>query len=93
MRDDILDNASSIQIYREIKLGLHADVAHWNANAGFEDLLVVGTYELDESVQQRLGTLYTFRVSENLDVVSEGEGMDLPGIFDLRWVPGSLKGS
>lgn len=82
---------SEYYTHYEIKLDLHADVADWNRNEGREELLAVGTYELDETTQMRHGALYTFSHSTgDTPLKQERRVMDLPGIFDLQWVPGSL---
>lgn len=88
-------------LYSEIKLDLHADVADWNRNQGCEDLLAVGTYQLDEATQIRHGALYTYtttaaaaaREDEGMSLIERHTRGQLPGIFDLQWVPGSLCGS
>ena len=77
-----------------VTLDLHADVADWNPNAGYEHLLAAGTYELNEEQQTRHGKLYTYTVgmSSNGDESLRVEKTldNLPGIFDFQWVPGSM---
>ena len=51
---------SSLQHHADLTLELHADVADWNPNTGFQRLLAVGTYELDEATRLRHGRLYTY---------------------------------
>lgn len=87
-------------LYHEIKLDLHADVADWNPNPGYEGLLAAGTYQLDETNQVRHGKLYIYDVNEPIDCnqkdsLNSSAVIDLPsqGIFDLQWVPGELGGS
>ena len=53
---------SSLQHHADLTLELHADVADWNPNTGFQRLLAVGTYELDEATRLRHGRLYTYEV-------------------------------
>lgn len=80
--------------YYEKILDLHADVADWNRNQGCEGLLAVGTYQLDEATQVRHGELYTFSHDTSDPPLEErNRRINLPGIFDLQWVPGSLGGS
>lgn len=101
--------------HSEIALDLHADVADWNKNIGYEHLLAVGTYQLDETTNRRYGKLYAYSTVAAADgspaasdgiactEISDNERdtivrlmdtpMDMPGIFDLQWVPGKLHGS
>jgi len=99
-------SSQNCTLYHEVKLDLHADVADWNPNPGYEGTLAAGTYQLDESTQVRHGKLYIYDVKESIDcnTISSSSSsssmnpsvvMDLPaqGIFDLQWVPGELGGS
>lgn len=83
--------------FLEVRLDLHADVTDWNPNEGFEELLAVGTYQLDETTQVRHGALYTYSLLEDengeMALRERTRLSDLPGIFDLQWIPGRLNGS
>ena len=89
------------QEHQDVTLELHADVADWNPNSGFQRLLAVGTYELDEETRSRHGKLYTYEVDLGLDTY-DGDSPtstrnaslrlvhtvdNLPGIFDLQFIP------
>lgn len=72
--------------------------AEWCPHAAAASVLAVGTYQLDEASQTRLGKLLMYRL-----VPPDGDStappplwqlvplssLDLPGIFDLRWHPRS----
>lgn len=72
--------------------------AEWCPDAAAASLLAVGTYQLDEASQTRLGKLLMYRLAAP-DGDSSGpppppqlaplSSLDLPGIFDLRWQPRS----
>ena len=51
-------------LHEERKLELNADCAEFCPTPGRQDLLAVGTYQLDEQEQQRHGRLYLFRVMQ-----------------------------
>lgn len=87
-------NMTSEYPHYEIILDLHADVADWNRNQGCEGMLAVGTYQLDETTQVRHGALYTFSHHTSGPPLKERNRLsNIPGIFDLQWVPGCLDGS
>ena len=48
-------------LHEERKLELNADCAEFCPFPGHQDLLAVGTYQLDEQKQQRHGRLHLFR--------------------------------
>ena len=72
--------------------------AEWCPAAAAASVLAVGTYQLDEASQQRLGKLLMYRLA-----APDGDSsaprqppqlvplssLQLPGIFDLRWHPHS----
>ena len=72
--------------------------AEWCPEAAAASVLAVGTYQLDEASQQRLGKLLIYRLA-----APDGDSsaprqppqlvplssLQLPGIFDLRWHPRS----
>lgn len=72
--------------------------AEWCPDAAAASLLAVGTYQLDEVSQMRLGKLLMYRLAAPDGDSSEPppppqlaplSSLDLPGIFDLRWHPRS----
>lgn len=76
--------------------GLHADAVEFCPVRGLEDMLVCGTYQLQESEeggraehQTRLGRLYVMHARDVHDgrglLLSEDSRMDVPGVFDIKW--------
>lgn len=57
-------------LHEERKLELNADCAEFCPYTGHEDLLAVGTYQLDEQEQQRHGRLYLFRIMQHQQLSS-----------------------
>ena len=111
---EVTSTSYSSVTHSVIILDLHADVADWNKNIGYEHLLAVGTYQLDETTKTRHGKLYTYSTTvagstaasdgvtcaeipdndgESTIVKLIDEPMDMPGVFDLQWIPGKLHGS
>lgn len=77
-------------------LAFNADVTEFCPTAGCDDVLAVGTYQLDEATQTREGRLYIFRVSghaleDNL-ALEELVAIDLAGILDMGWVGSEVRG-
>ena len=91
--DDQADCSSVAATHQELTLGLNADVAEWCPSPPHTRVLAAGTYQLNEDTQRREGRLYLYRLegelragsSLSLETLTE---TTLPGIFDLRWVPG-----
>jgi hypothetical protein len=84
---------STLEMLRvERKLALCADVAEFCPTAPWQDVLAVGTYQLEEDASTRRGILYLLQVREG----GVGEpwtlkdlcSINLDGIFDLQWLPG-----
>ena len=51
-------------LHEELKLDLNADCAEFCPFPSHEDLLAVGTYQLDEQEQQRHGRLYLYSITQ-----------------------------
>jgi hypothetical protein len=71
-------------------LDYNADVAEFCPHPSVENVLAVGTYELDETSRNRHGKLYVFRL---IGDIRDGQlGLEdpsailLPGILDMSWV-------
>jgi diphthine methyl ester acylhydrolase len=94
------DHEREARLHQEIMLDLHADVVAWCPSPGSEDVLAVGTYQLNEETRLRDGRLYLYELAE------DGPGsdsttcavslrqlatVDVPGIFDLCWKPWSAQ--
>ena len=81
--------------HQELTLDLNADVAEWCPLPGpHSRLLAAGTYELDEITQQREGRIYLYKLQGDINNTNNKKlslhlatTFDLPGIFDLRWLP------
>lgn len=77
-------------------LSFNADATEFCPTPGCEDVLAVGTYQLDEGTQTREGRLYMFRVSghafEDDLALEELSATDLAGILDMAWVSSEVQG-
>eukprot|EP01138_Halocafeteria_seosinensis_P009979 gb/GECG01010191.1/.p1 GENE.gb/GECG01010191.1/~~gb/GECG01010191.1/.p1 ORF type:complete len:263 (+),score=23.56 gb/GECG01010191.1/:1-789(+) len=64
-----------------------ADVVECCPHEGHQNILVCGTYELDEAAQQRVGGFYTVKYDEDSDrlVWNESKFKETSGIFDAKW--------
>lgn len=91
------------RLHQEILLELNADSTEYCPNKEYHNILAVGTYQLDEATQQRLGRLFLYQ-TEGVQQAAETpecppeyrlalqHQQDIPGIFDLKWQP-SVAGS
>jgi diphthamide biosynthesis protein 7 len=87
-------NESKAATHQEITLELNADVAEWCplASSTHRRLLAAGTYQLNEATQKREGRLYIYKSIGEIRKESKlslhcATTYDLPGIFDLKWLP------
>ncbi|XP_063444635.1 diphthine methyltransferase-like [Mytilus trossulus] len=75
-----------------------ADSVEWCPHDGYQDILLCGTYQLDQSKdsqedssvpQTRLGKLHTYRLKEEEETQSldHVQTTDMPGILDIKWCP------
>lgn len=71
-----------------VQTPLNADFAAFCPVAGLHHLLAVGTYQLDEASQTRLGCLHLYDTTNNSSKhdLSEISTQDQPGIFGMDWV-------
>lgn len=73
-----------------IETPLNADFSGFCPANGLQHLLAVGTYQLDESSQKRLGRLHIFDTSRHdasgRHGMTELQAIDQPGIFGLEWL-------
>jgi hypothetical protein len=85
------------QLHDSRVLDLNADSAECCPVPGLRHWLAVGTYQLQESTQQRLGRLYLFALAADhrwkLANYSSTQQLQVPGIFDLKWWPHSWPGA
>ena len=71
---------------------LNADFAAFCPVAGLHHLLAVGTYQLDDTSQTRLGRLHlydTTRDGSGKHDLAEINASDQPGIFGIEWLQSS----
>eukprot|EP00798_Chlamydomonas_sp_ICE-L_P022758 gene22758-29926_t len=78
------------KVHQTLELEYNADSVESCPWPGCCHLLAVGTYQLEESTQTRLGRLYLYSVqrdgtSHSMHLQSQD---DVPGIFDLKWPHG-----
>lgn len=66
-------------------LDLNADCCEFCPVENLEEILAVGTYQLEESSQNRIGKLYVY--SDQDEELLDGGSLSLPGIFDMKWLP------
>jgi hypothetical protein len=82
-------------LHQALELELNADSTEFCPWPESLDLLAVGTYQLDEATQSRLGRLHLYTLhaahADNGAGPSYSLGLedmqDMPGIFDLKWAP------
>eukprot|EP00884_Botryococcus_braunii_P004153 jgi/Botrbrau1/13739/Bobra.0356s0015.1 len=71
-------------------LDYNADVAEFCPHTSVENVLAVGTYELDQTSRTRHGKLYVFRLVGDIRDgqlgLEDPSAIQLPGIFDMSWV-------
>lgn len=68
----------------------NADTVEWCPVSPFRNLLVCGTYQLNEATKDRFGRLYLLKVStSSLHVVQQ---LDIAAIPDCKWCPISVSG-
>jgi len=98
MTDDTYE--SKAITHQEITLELNADVAEWCPlpSSTHCRLLAAGTYQLNETTQTREGRLYLYKLNGEIKKESKlslrcSITYDLPGIFDLKWLPEILLSS
>ncbi|XP_035432929.2 diphthine methyltransferase isoform X1 [Spodoptera frugiperda] len=72
--------------------GYSADSVEWCPVEPYQDVLVCGTYQLDNtaegntaSKQTRLGKIYLFVVNENTAELAPVHSIDTSGILDQKW--------
>lgn len=97
MTDDT--NQSKATTHEELTLELNADVAEWCPLPSriHRRLLAAGTYQLNETTQKREGRLYIYNLNGEIKKESKlflncATTYDLPGIFDLKWLPDNFSG-
>lgn len=83
------------ELHQEVTLGLNADSTEFCPVEGLQNLLAVGTYELDETSQTRHGLLYLYKLlADPAEVKSSSANrwqllllhtLPISGIFDMRW--------
>jgi hypothetical protein len=90
-------NQSKAITHQECTLELNADVAEWCPlpSSIHRRLLAAGTYQLNETTQKRRGRLYVYNLNGDIKKESKlslhcAATYDLPGIFDLKWLPGNF---
>lgn len=73
----------------ETTIGLNADVVEAIPSyTGVNNMISVGSYQLDEASGVRKGRITTFECSVDEDgrfVASVHETVDLPDVLDLKW--------
>ncbi|XP_030022222.1 diphthine methyltransferase [Manduca sexta] len=69
-----------------------ADSVEWCPIEPYRDVLVCGTYQLDNKEQEqtspkqkRIGRIYLFVINDNITEISPIETIDTPGILDQKW--------
>ncbi|CAH0398057.1 unnamed protein product [Chilo suppressalis] len=73
--------------------GLSADSVEWCPIETYRNVLVCGTYQLDNSQDQdqeakkqsRLGKIYLFVVNQNVGDLSPVQTLDTAGVLDQKW--------
>ncbi|EFJ44236.1 hypothetical protein VOLCADRAFT_95451 [Volvox carteri f. nagariensis] len=89
--------AEHVTIHSET-LDFNADCAEFCPLPGFTHLLALGTYQLLEEKQERVGRCYLRTLHRGSGVGGEPSGgthaasLDMPGIFDLKWRPTAYSG-
>ncbi|GIL71447.1 hypothetical protein Vretifemale_2002 [Volvox reticuliferus] len=84
--------ASEPVIIHSEALGFNADCAEFCPHPGLNYLLALGTYQLVEETQERVGRCY-LRALQLGGAGDQPQGsinagsLDMPGIFDLKWRP------
>jgi hypothetical protein len=80
--------------HQELTLALNADVAEWCPlpASTHRRLLAAGTYQLNETTQEREGRLYIYKLEGKIKKDGKlslqcATTYNLPGIFDLKWLP------
>ena len=77
-------------LHSSLQTPLNADFSAFCPVEGFHQLLAIGTYQLDESSQQRLGGLHLYDTSSTnaagLHDMHELQSVQQPGIFGMEWV-------
>jgi diphthamide biosynthesis protein 7 len=90
--EDSIDE-SKATVHEQLTLELNADVAEWcPLPSPHRRLIAAGTYQLNETTQQREGRLYIYKldgeIKKNAQLsLHNVTTYDLPGIFDLKWLP------
>ncbi|CAF4954176.1 unnamed protein product [Pieris macdunnoughi] len=69
-----------------------ADSVEWCPVQPYTDIFVCGTYQLDKTdedgstkKQKRLGRIYLFKVSDDMDEICPIQSIDTAGILDQKW--------
>lgn len=68
----------------------NADTVEWCPVSPYNNLLVCGTYQLNETDKNRFGRLYLLKVNtDSLHVIQQ---LDMGAIPDCKWCPISVDG-
>jgi hypothetical protein len=75
------------KLHQEVTLPLNADCTEFCPVIGNQDVLAVGTYQLNEATQQRDGCLLAYKVvtgptGSHLSLIDQ---TSVSGIFDIKW--------
>ncbi len=77
-------------LHASVQTPLNADFAAFCPVNGLHHLLAVGTYQLDEGSQTRLGRLHVFNTDRQhmcaTHSLTELHATDQPGIFGMDWL-------